>query len=99
MVAPLKSRCLSILLLNLILIQLTAACTDNAQLKADLDRERTCSQQEIRNLEQKLRQLHEQMMSKMKECSQARDQQVSLNTEIGNYKMLIDAADQKYVNF
>jgi len=76
---------------------LAGCCQQKRDLENMLNAEKARSQQEIRGLEDKLRQLQDMVMNKVKECNNARDAQLSLKNEIDAYKSLLETEEKRYV--
>jgi predicted nucleic acid-binding Zn-ribbon protein len=77
-------------------LQLNGCCQKNKELTDTLNSERAEAKRCIQELERRLRELQENLMAKMKECSNARDMQMSLKAEIDTYKNLLDAEESRY---
>lgn len=75
--------------------QLQGCCQKNKELQDLLNSERADAKRCIQELERRLRELQENLMAKMKECSNARDMQMSLKAEIDTYKNLLDAEESR----
>lgn len=75
--------------------QLNGCCQKNKELTDILNSERADSKRCIQELERRLKELQENLMAKMKECSNARDMQMSLKAEIDTYKNLLDAEESR----
>jgi len=78
--------------------QLSAANKLNVTLQKSLAAQKAEACSKLAELERKLLEAQESMMSKAKECHGARDMQVALKTEIDNYRNLLDAGDATNIN-
>ena len=66
-------------------------------MKNENEIDRARAQQTIADLEKRLTELHDQLMSHSKEFVNARDAQASLRSEIETYRTLLNEESNKYV--
>ena len=83
--------------MHTLLFKLKVNAAQQQRLNAEnaLKAERARGQAACHALERRLHELQEAMMTKVTECSGARDAQLSLKTEIDTYKTLIDAEERQ----
>ena len=68
-----------------------ASCnSQRCALEQALNCEKERSRQHIRGLEKKIGDMNDQVIAKAKDITNAREQQVTLQTEINTYKTLLD---------
>ena len=68
---------------------------ENDQLKRQLEADRGDAHAKIKELNDRIRDLQEQLMNKMRDYNDARDAQASLRAEIDTYRKLLEAEDQR----
>ena len=80
------------------IVQQLAACnSQKCSLESALNCEKERARNHIRGLEKKISDMNEQVIAKAKDITNAREAQVTLQTEINTYKTLLDQ-DQRYEN-
>ena len=75
--------------------QLTAAQCTNQQLQQTLQCEKARTATVIRGLEDRVLDLQESIMLRVREVGAAREVQTSLRTEIESYKLILDKEEKK----
>ena len=68
---------------------------ENEGLRGENERERLRQQQMINDMEKKMKELQEQLMSNVNNFIQARDAQATLRTEIDTYRTLLDQGQRR----
>ena len=82
---------------HLLFQQLAACNSQKCSLESALNCEKERARNHIRGLEKKISDMNEQVIAKAKDITNAREAQVTLQTEINTYKTLLDQ-DQRYQN-
>ena len=82
---------------TIIVLQLAACNSQKCALESALNCEKERARNHIRGLEKKIFDMNEQVIAKAKDITNAREAQVTLQTEINTYKTLLDQ-DQRCEN-
>ena len=64
-------------------------------METAFEKEKTCAQARITDLEHKLNELTDLVAAKVKDATLAREAQVALNTEIGAYRSLLEKQESQ----